>query len=312
MADTKWSALPTVANLLDSDRLTLVRDPTGARTPSTIPGSVLKSELAAYFDTLYQPADAQLDVYAGIAPSGFGQSWIQLTNAAAGRVALGVRDTLSGTRTYYVRTDGSDSNDGLANTAGGAFLTIAKGISAAYAIDTSLYNVVIQLADGTYSAGALAARPFVGLGAITIQGNAGTPANVIVSVANNNVFVSQYGANIHIKDLTMVTTGTGGYHMAADSGGGITFANVRFGAVAGSYSHIYSNSAGRVTCLGNYAIVGGAQAHFYSINMSYIFVAGMTVTLTGEALSEDIHTCSGRNRVPSSRVMVIGSPAVPG
>ncbi|WP_339245324.1 hypothetical protein [Paenibacillus sp. FSL F4-0243] len=51
--------------------------------------------------------------------------------------------------TYYVRTDGSDSNTGLANTAGGSFKTINKAISM---IPQIVNHVVsINIAAGTYS-----------------------------------------------------------------------------------------------------------------------------------------------------------------
>jgi pectin methylesterase-like acyl-CoA thioesterase len=96
------------------------------------------------------------------------------------------REKLTAARTYWVRTDGSDSNDGLANTSGSAFLTVQKAIDVASALDNGGFNITIQLGNGTYSAGA-SLKSFVGSGRIVIQGNSTTPANVHVSVASGNV-----------------------------------------------------------------------------------------------------------------------------
>ncbi|MEC0171604.1 hypothetical protein, partial [Paenibacillus graminis] len=69
--------------------------------------------------------------------------------------------------TYYVRTDGNDANNGLANTAAGAFKTINKAVSM---IPTVVdHTVSINVAAGTYSetVNVMGRR---GAGSITIVG----------------------------------------------------------------------------------------------------------------------------------------------
>src|SRR3954447_13757840 len=106
-----------------------------------------------------------------------------LASTAAARANLGVREQLSANRTYYVRTDGSDSNNGLANSSSGAFLTIQKAIDTVGALDLSIYNVTVQVADGTYTGTVTVTGPWVGSGTVFLQGNTTTPANVVITTA---------------------------------------------------------------------------------------------------------------------------------
>lgn len=99
----------------------------------------------------------------------------------------GGRELLSANRTYYVRTDGSDSNDGLTNTAGGAFLTLQKAYDVVIqTLDLGGFIVTIQIADGTYSGGIAFnydEGPVVN-GQLYIRGNLTTPQNVVLDSLN--------------------------------------------------------------------------------------------------------------------------------
>jgi hypothetical protein len=92
----------------------------------------------------------------------------------------GGRTILTADKDYYVRTDGSDSNDGSANDSSHAFLTIQKAIDTAAALDLSIYDVTIHVADGTYTITSLIdLKAAVGAGQIIIEGNTTTPSNVV-------------------------------------------------------------------------------------------------------------------------------------
>lgn len=189
-----------------------------------------------------------------------------------------VREKLTAARTYYVRTDGSDSNNGLSNTSGGAFLTIQKAVDVACAsLDTSTYTVTIQVADGTYT-GAVYMKAFVGAGSVVIQGNNATPSNVVISTTSATAFANSSPSGLSVLDMKIQTT-TGGYCLAAQNGATLSFSNIVFGAAA--WGHIYTDTCGSVSINGNYSIVGGAPYHIQLLTNGVISCYSRTVTLTG-------------------------------
>jgi hypothetical protein len=91
----------------------------------------------------------------------------------------GARELLTADRTYYVRTDGSDSNTGLANTAGGAFLTLQHAADVAEGeLDFGGYAVTIQLGTGTFAGAKFG--PTMGGGFLQVIGNGS--ANTFIGV----------------------------------------------------------------------------------------------------------------------------------
>jgi len=117
-----------------------------------------------------------------------------VTTAAAARDALAVREKLSAARTYYVRTDGSDANTGLSNTAGGAFATIQKAIDTASALDNGGYDVTITVGAGTFT-GTNVLKSFVGAGKIVISGAGAGSTVVQVSTASTACFSLPSGSD---------------------------------------------------------------------------------------------------------------------
>lgn len=180
-------------------------------------------------------------------------------------------------RTYYVRTDGSDSNTGLANSSGEAFLTIQKAVDTVVTLDNGGFLITIQVGDGTYT-GAVVLASFIGTSRIRIQGNNGTPANVVISTTSaDGIQTSGVIGDWDIRDLKIQTT-TGGTCLSVAKGSRVFHRNLNFGASAAS--HILATLYGSVICEGSYAISGGATAHM-SARGGEIDCTGFTLTITG-------------------------------
>lgn len=211
-----------------------------------------------------------------------GTSTTQLATTAF--VTGAIREKLTAARTYYVRTDGSNSNTGLVDSAAGAFLTIQKAIDVANAnLDFAGFTVTVQVRDGTYTGNAIL-KTMVGMAgpaSFVIQGNAATPANVVISTTSASCFVLS-GPNVqgYVKNLKVQTTTAG---MGFDVIGGATlyWSNITFGVVA-NYQISLNNARSQFVGSGGYAITGGATFHIFMTGTSYLQAESIgTVTLTG-------------------------------
>lgn len=193
------------------------------------------------------------------------------------QLAAGVREVLTSARSYFVRTDGSDSNNGLTNTSGGAFLTVQKALNTVSNLDIGTNNVTIQVGDGTYTGVASVSAPWLGSGQVTIQGNSGTPSNVVINSPSGDYCVNvQNNGVLFVKGLKLVNAGN--YCLYSRLGGYINYANIEFGAALSA--HMLAEDSGMIVCGGNYSISGATGAH-WRVSGGSIRCQTRTITLTG-------------------------------
>lgn len=204
----------------------------------------------------------------------------ELTGANVGTIMVAsgaIREVLTANRTYYVRTDGSDSNNGLANTAGGAFLTLQKAVDVLYALDRSIYNVTIQVGDGTYTAVASFVGPGTGKGVVRLTGNTTTPANCIINLGTSDTPIkASGGAFIYIGGFKVI----GFYGVAAFSNSTINIDGaMEYGAC--QIAHLYADTNGFIDERSNCTISGStAVGHIYTTWGGKIWSIIQTTTLT--------------------------------
>lgn len=225
------------------------------------------------------PAGMQVRQEGGAVTNGHGVVFSGTSGSLVASSGYTPREVLTADRTYYVRTDGSDSNNGLANTSGGAFLTIQKAINVVAALDLSIYNITISVGDGTYAGGARVTGPFTGVGSVTIVGNTSTPSSCVISVTSTNCIYVSGGGSLIVGGFKLQTA-TGGHCVWAGGSARIYLTGaMEYGACAGV--HIAATDFGYVSVGANYTISGSAGAHNYIETYGMIFSPSRTITLTG-------------------------------
>jgi hypothetical protein len=225
--------------------------------------------------------------------------------ACTGLLVQGVLNTvprlrLTGNITLYVRTDGNDSNNGLADNSSQAFLTWQAAFS--YVVnnwDTGGHQVTIQQGSqagvktyaGTAGVPMLnVTAPWVGGGTVQLLGDTSTPSNVLWNT--NGAVGVQIAVNLPGQltvtgfKITNVSTTAGTilvFHNAAGqlSLGVMDYGTCLSGGQAGA--HIQAAAPGGfIVLFGNYNVSGNANNHLivtYGAVVTY--ASAITVTSTG-------------------------------
>lgn len=214
-----------------------------------------------------------------------GSTWREglVIAAATGKVsfpqgAIGLREQLTANRTYYVRTDGSDSNDGLSNSSGGAFLTVQKAIDVACALDLSIYSVTIQIGAGTYTS-PIAGKSYVGAGPIYIKGDETTPSNVLFNITSGTSSVMTFDGVIGLYILSGFKFQSSVLHGIAVSNSYVQAHHIEVGACNGV--QLAANFGGLLRVTSDYTISGGGSVHLNTSRGGVISAPYVAVTVTG-------------------------------
>ena len=207
----------------------------------------------------------------------------KFTTAAEITKLANAREVLTANRNYYVRTDGSNSNDGLTNTSGGAFLTVQKAMDTIAGLDLGTYDAYINIADGTYTT-PITLRNIVGAGTVYIVGNTSTPANVIISTTSSDA-VASYGVTgrYNLSGFKIQTTTSGSGISILGAGMFMSVGLLNFGACA--THHVFCRANAFFEVIGNYTISGGAANHWITSLQGTVSHAtdgtAVTITLSG-------------------------------
>lgn len=189
-----------------------------------------------------------------------------------------VREKLVAPRDYYVRTDGNNTNTGLADSAGAAFLTIQHAVDTVMErLDLNGQPVTIHVGNGAYNAGATIGGKWLGGDQVYIIGNVANPAAVSIA-ASGDVFFAEKSASVDIRGFKV--SSSGGRGLTAFTGAFISVGPMEFGQHTGA-AHIEVGTEGSIVLNNDYTITGGGSSHYHAGGEGQIRAGTITVTVTG-------------------------------
>ncbi len=212
--------------------------------------------------------------------TGAGATKALISDASGNGAWTTTREVLTADRTYYVRTDGSDSNTGLVNNSGGAFLTLQHAYNViSGTLDFYGHNVTVQVGAGTYANGVTVSGPWTGGGELLYVGDTTTPSNVVIQDVVSFENVATLPGTWDIGGFKTVPTLVGIYNSGV---GYMSFHNMVFDNGGGEFAHIACGTAGAsIQSTGPYTIQGSSVVFHLYVKGCFAALSSTTVTLVG-------------------------------
>jgi hypothetical protein len=208
-----------------------------------------------------------------------GTGAVEDLSAAQARSVLSVREALTANRTYFVRTDGSDSNTGLANTSGGAFLTIQKALNVCATIDFNGFTVTISVGSGTFAGQCVIPKTVgqAGFNDLIIAG-AGAALTTLSHNAASGVIVSEGGGSARLTGVTLTNPHANGFNAISGNGSYLSLGNITLGAVGASGIHLAAVKGGNMDAEATtITVTSNAAFLLYAESNAYLSVRGSTI-----------------------------------
>jgi hypothetical protein len=206
------------------------------------------------------------------------------------------RTRLTEDTTYYVRKDGDDTNTGLADSAGGAFATIAHALNVVSKLDVNGYKLIVQVGNATSGApwAEIITLPRItGIGATysvydpttwpELRGDPTTPTNVWIIY---NSHVSGSSTTIRNGDVAgqwiingFAMSSSNGSNISSGHGGLLLVKNMHFGV--NFDFDLQTGAAGTIIVNGTITIAGNRPFHLSGVGPGYISYWPDSLVLSG-------------------------------
>jgi hypothetical protein len=224
-------------------------------------------------------ADGQVDgeasgnIITGVASTG--QPIFQASGSKKLRIA---RPRLEAALNLYVRSDGSDTNSGLFDSAAAAFATAARAMAEAAKYDTNGFDIVINEKRSTITESVQFPAVFGG-GRIVYLGNTSSPSSHVISVTGASAVRAEnkYG-RYAVQGFRIQTSTSGSGIKAVGKGVVLEHGNNEFGACA---DHHIDVDRATLIRLNDYSITGQAATHINALHSADVDNRNFTTTITG-------------------------------
>lgn len=215
-----------------------------------------------------------------------------------------LREKLTASRTYYVRTDGNDANDGLADTAAGAFLTMQKAADTIAALDISIYPVSVQVTAGVFESAVY--RDPVGSGNINVFGQGDTTIFRRTATSGSAISFAGDSKKWRFNNLQYEAPNGAAANGVTVTGNQQTLINNCTSGVCTGFQLNVAGS-GVITINGTHTIKGNAQAHWLCSYKGELVGAANVILVGSIAFSQAFAICQMQALIRMGAITFTGS-----